>query len=54
LAAGDLNVKIGDEIEIISGDKISENSLNNLAKISGRIPYELLVGLQSNIRRVIV
>ncbi|MEI6835824.1 MAG: alanine racemase [Candidatus Falkowbacteria bacterium] len=54
LAVGDLDVKIGDEIEIISGNNLDKNSLNNLSKISGHIPYELLVGLQSNIRRIIV
>lgn len=54
LEAGNLNVKIGDEIEIISLNANDENSLNNLAKISGRIIYELLVNLNANIRRYIV
>jgi len=49
-----LDVQIGDKIEIISWNREDKNSLENLAIISGRIPYELLVGLQSNIRRIIV
>ena len=54
LEINDLNVKLGDRIEIISWNREDENSLENLAKISGRITYELLVSLQSNIRRIIV
>lgn len=54
LEINDLDVRIGDKIEVISRHKKDENSLSNLAKISGLVPYELLVGLQSNIRRIIV
>jgi len=54
LEINDLDVKVGDRIEVISWNKADKNSLENLAKISGRISYELLVGLQSNIRRIIV
>lgn len=54
LEVGNLAVKVGDRIEIISNNKEDKNSLENLADLSGRITYELLVGLQSNIRRIIV
>lgn len=54
LEINDLNVKIGDRIEIVSWNKEDLNSLENLAKISGRITYELLVRFQANIRRIIV
>jgi alanine racemase len=54
LEINDLNVKIGDRIEIVSLNKEDLNSLENLAKISGRITYELLVGFQANIRKIIV
>lgn len=54
LEINDLDVRIGDAIEIISVNKEDKNSLVSLANLSGRITYELLVGLQSNIRRVII
>lgn len=54
LEINNLNVKIGDKIEIVSENREDINSLENLSKISARIPYELLVGFQANIRRIIV
>lgn len=54
LEANDLDVRVGDKIEIISLDRDDKNSLENLATLSGKITYELLVGLQSNIRRIII
>lgn len=54
LETGNLAVKVGDRIELISWNKHDQNSLENLAKLSGKITYELLVGLQSNIRRIII
>ncbi|PJA89748.1 MAG: alanine racemase [Candidatus Magasanikbacteria bacterium CG_4_9_14_3_um_filter_32_9] len=47
-------IKIGDEVEIISPNKNTENSVQNLAKKIGTIPYEVLVKLQGNIRREII
>ncbi len=44
----------GDEVELISPNREDFNSLENLAKQQGSIPYELLVKLQANIRRIIV
>lgn len=54
LEINDINVTIGDRVEVVSWNREDINSLENLAKISGRISYELLVGFQSNIRRIIV
>lgn len=54
LDASNLEVETGDDVEIISLVREDKNSLENLANISGHITYELLVGLQSNIRRVII
>lgn len=54
LEINDLDVRVGDPIEIISLDKDDKNSLENLAKLSGKITYELLVGLQANIRKIII
>ncbi len=54
LVVNDLDVEVGDVIEVISINKNNNNSLENLSNISGLITYELLVGLQPNIRRRIV
>jgi len=54
LEVNNLNVRVGDKIEIISWNKEDKNSLGNLAKLANKITYELLVSLQSNIRRIIV
>lgn len=53
LDLGDLGGEIGDKIEIVSAIKNKPNSLDNFAVLSDKIIYELLVGLQSNIRRYI-
>lgn len=47
-------VKIGDSVQIISDLKTNENSIDNISKLMGTIPYEFLVKLQGNIRRKIV
>lgn len=54
LDTNNLGVEPGDEIEIISLNKEDKNSLESLSIISERITYELLIALQSNIRRVII
>lgn len=51
LDVGDLDVEIGDKIEIISSSKNKPNSLDSLTTLSDEIIYEFLVGLQANIRR---
>ncbi len=50
----ELKCKVGDRVEIISSNKADFNSLDNLAKISQKIPYELLTNLKNNIRREVV
>lgn len=54
LDATNTKIKIGDEVEVISRNPTSVNSVLNLAKLSGQIPYDFLVKLQANIRREIV
>ncbi len=46
-------VKVGDQVEIISEIKNMENSLENLSEKIGVLSYEILVNLKSNIKRVI-
>ncbi len=48
------DVQIGDSIELISNDKHAINSLQACAKVCETIPYELLVKLDSKVRRIIV
>ncbi len=46
---------VGDEVEIISADPAATNSVANLARQAGTIPYEILSRLGTNrIKRVIV
>jgi alanine racemase len=44
----------GDLVRIIASTKNQENSLENIAQISGAGPYETLVRIQANIRREII
>lgn len=48
------DIKIGDEIEVISMEVGHENSIYALAKICQTIPYEVLVKLSESTRRVVV
>lgn len=54
LDASNYNIQIGDKIEVISRNNQDENSVLNLSKLSGQIPYDFLVKIQANIRREIV
>ncbi len=47
-------VKIGDEVLVISADENDQNSVENLAKLCGCIPYEILVHIPQHLRRVII
>ncbi|MHB8903688.1 MAG: alanine racemase [Patescibacteria group bacterium] len=47
-------VKVGDVVKIISDNNDDPNSVINISKMIGTIPYEFLVKLQANIRRKIV
>ena len=47
-------LKIGDTIEIVSPQKNNKNTIQQLAWASQRIPYEILTGLNSSLKRVII
>ncbi len=47
-------VKVGDEVEVISSDPQAPNSVENLARLAGTIPYEITCHLGHNIRHVLV
>ncbi len=49
--AGD--VQLGQEVVVISNKKEDKNSVENIAKLCGCIPYEILVHIPSNLRRII-
>lgn len=48
------NVKAGDEVEVISIQPSDPNSVVNIAKICGTIPYEILVHVTPTTKRVVV
>jgi alanine racemase len=45
------DVHVGDEVEIISSDPSAPNSVENLARLAGTIPYEITCHLGHNILR---
>ncbi|MEK7531905.1 MAG: alanine racemase [Patescibacteria group bacterium] len=45
-------VKIGEEVVIISDKSEEKNSVENIAKICDTIPYEILVHIPSHLRRI--
>ena len=48
-------IKIGDEVIVISRNKQDKNSIENISKtIDETIPYEIVVHIPSQLRRVIV
>ena len=47
-------VQVGDDVEIISADPQAPNSVENLARLAGTIPYEITCHLGHNIRHVLV
>jgi len=51
---GVTEAKLFDEVEVVSNDKTDKNSIAKMAKQCKTIPYELLVKINSSIRRVIV
>jgi len=53
-AGGEVDLRPGWEVLVISAKKSDINSLENLARLQGSIVYELLVKLQANIRKVII
>jgi alanine racemase len=48
------NVKAGDEVTVISRNRLEKNSVENIAKFCGCIPYEILVRIPAHLRRVII
>ncbi|MEX0775154.1 MAG: alanine racemase [Phycisphaeraceae bacterium] len=46
--------RVGDEVEIISPDPAAPNSVENLARLAGTIPYEITCRLGGRIDRVLV
>jgi alanine racemase len=53
LLSNNVSINIGDEIVLISEKKNNLNSVMNIAKLTAKIPYEVLIRLNINIRRVI-
>lgn len=51
---GDLPLHIGDQIEIIWWDESKNNTIWHLARLTNTIPYTILTGLDSGLKRVIV
>lgn len=49
----DKKVHVGDEVEILSLDKKSKNNIYHFAESSVTSPYEILVKIQPNIRRIV-
>jgi len=45
---------IGDQVEVISSDPVAHNSVENLARLAGTIPYEITCHLGHNIRHILV
>jgi len=48
------DAKVGSRVEIISSDPLAPNSVENLARLAGTIPYEITCHLGHNIRHVLV
>ena len=49
-----VNVAVGTMITIYSNDCLSENSIQNSARMCNMIPYELLIHLTSSTKRVVI
>lgn len=50
---GQTKAKLFDEVEVISQNSKDKNSINNMAEICGTIPYDILVGIDGSIRRML-
>lgn len=51
---GKTKAKVGDEVEVISNNPKDKNSIEKMAGMVKMIPYELLVRINSSIRRIII
>ncbi|MHC4294916.1 MAG: alanine racemase [Planctomycetota bacterium] len=47
-------VRVGDVVEIITPDPAAPNSVENLARLAGTIPYEIITTLGTRVKRVLV
>ena len=45
---------LGDEVIVISKNKEDKNSIENIAKLAGTIPYEILVHIPQSLRRKVI
>jgi alanine racemase len=48
------DVKVGDDVEVISADPAAPNCVENLARLAGTIPYEITCHLGHNMRHKLV
>ena len=48
------NIKLGEKVIVISNNKDDGNSVENIAKISNTIPWEILVHIPQHLRRKVV
>ncbi|MCF7847694.1 MAG: alanine racemase [Kiritimatiellales bacterium] len=48
------DARVGDKVEVVSADPAAPNSVENLARLAGTIPYEITCGLGSYIHHVLV
>jgi len=48
------NIKIGDEVEVISSKTEDKNSVNQIAQKCATIPYEILVHIPERLKRVVM
>ena len=47
------DVKLGDWVIVISNNPQDKNSVENMAKLAGTIPYEILIHIPQHLRRII-
>ena len=48
------SAQVGDKVEVVSADPTAPNSVENLARLAGTVPYEITCGLGSYIHHVLV
>src|SRR5574343_218298 len=48
------DIKIGDDVQLISTNKNDFNSIESIAKISSKINYEVTVKIPLNIKRIVI
>jgi len=48
------NIKLGDQVTIISNKRDDRNSVENIAKLTQTIPYEILIHIPQHLRRIVI